>query len=326
VAQFGQELGADYLLEGSVRREADRVRVTVQLIRVHDQSRIWGESFDRFGSGVIQIQDELGNAIAGQIQVELSGGVATRQQTRILEAYEPYLLGRHFWSQLTPDSIQRSIEYFQAAVAKDPSYALAWAGLSEAYTILPITSDARPRDMWPLARKAALEAVRLNGSLSEAQEAAGMVDFWLEWDWDRAAQQLRRAIQLNANNASAHRIYAHLLSNSGRHNEALDEIAIARSLDPLSPIAKAMTGQFLFYAGRHEEAMGQLQKAFAIDPRFWVAHVFVGQIQESRGKFTAAVESLDKAYEFSGAVTRVLYPSKDTCWPEAASVPRLKGS
>jgi len=191
-------------------------------------------------------------------------------------------------------------------VAKDPSYALAFAGLAEAYTILPITSDKTPLDMWPLARKAALEAVRLNDSLSEAQAAAGMVDLWLEWDWDRAAQRLRRAIQLNSNNASAHRVYANVLSNSGRHNEALEQIAIARKLDPLSPIAHALTGQILFYAGRHEEAIGALQKAFAIDPRFWIAHLFMGQIQESRGRSAAAIESLDKAYRFSGGNTIAL--------------------
>ena len=191
-------------------------------------------------------------------------------------------------------------------MAKDPSYALAFAGLSDAYTILPITSDATPREMWPLARKAALEAVRLNGSLSEAQAAAGMVDFWLEWDWDRAAQRLRRAIQLNVNNASAHRVYAHVLSNSGRHNEAVEEIAIARKLDPFSPITNTLTGQFLFYAGRDEEAIGALQKAFAIDPAFWIAHNFMGQIQESRGRSAAAIESLDKAYQFSGGNTHAL--------------------
>lgn len=307
VAQIGQELGADYLLEGSVRREEDRVRVTVQLIRIRDQSPIWSESFDRFGSGVIQIQDELGNAIARQVQVELSPiDVAPRQQTRILEAYDPYLIGRHFWNQLTPNSIRKSIEYFQAAVAKDPSYALAFAGLAEAYTILPITSDAAPLEMWPLAKEAALEAVRLNGSLSEAQAAAGMVDFWLEWDWDRAAQRLRRAIQLNANNAAAHRVYAHVLSNSGRHNEAVEEIAIARKLDPFSPITNTLTGQFLYFAGRQEEAIGALQRAFAIDPAFWIAHTFMGQIQESRGRSAAAIESFDKAYEFSGGNTSAL--------------------
>jgi TolB-like protein/Flp pilus assembly protein TadD len=307
VGQIGHDLGADYLLEGSVRREESRVRVTVQLIRVRDQSRIWSESFDRFGSAVIQIQDELGNAIARQIQGKLSpGDIAPRQQTRILEAYDPYLLGRHFWNQLRPDSIRKSIEYFQAAVAKDPSYALAFAGLADAYTILPITSDAAPREMWPLARKAALEAVQLNGSLSEAQDAAGDVDFWLEWDWDRAAQRLRRAIQLNASNASAHVRYAQVLSNSGRPNEALEEIAIARKLDPFSPITNTLTGQFLFYAGRYDEARDALQKAFAIDPDFWVAHLLEGQIHERGGRSAAAIEEFDKAYEFSGGNTLAL--------------------
>ena len=307
VSQIGKELGADYLLEGSVRRDESRVRVTVQLMRVRDQSRIWSESFDRFGLGVIQIQNELGNAIARQIQVELSPGeMAPRQQTRILEAYDPYLLGRHFWHQLRPDSIRKSIEYFQAAVAKDPSYALAFAGLADAYTILPITSDAAPREMWPLARKAALEAVRLNGNLSEAQDAAGDVDFWLEWDWNRAAQRLRRAIQLNASNSSAHTRYAQVLSNSGRHNEAIEEIAMARKLDPFSPITIALTGQFLFYAGRLDEAKAALPKAFAIDPDFWVAHLLEGQIHERGGRPAAAIEEFDKAYQSSGGNTLAL--------------------
>jgi TolB-like protein/DNA-binding winged helix-turn-helix (wHTH) protein/Flp pilus assembly protein TadD len=307
VGQIGQELGADYLLEGSVRRDESRVRVTVQLIRVRDQSRIWSESFDRFGSAVIQIQDELGNAIARQIQGKLSPGeMAPRQQTRILEAYDPYLLGRHFWNQLRPNTIRKSIEYFQAAVAKDPSYALAFAGLADAYTILPITSDAAPREMWPLARKAALEAVRLNGSLSEAQSAAGEVDFWLEWNWDRAAQRFRRAIQLNASNATAHSRYGQVLSNSGRPNEAVEEIGIARKLDPLSPITNTLTGQFLFYAGRYDEARDALQKGFAIDPDFWVAHLTMGQIHERGGRSAAAIEEFDKAYEFSGGNTLAL--------------------
>jgi TolB-like protein len=304
VGQIGHDLGADYLLEGSVRREESRVRVTVQLFRVRDQSRIWSESFDRFGSGVIQIQDELGNAIARQIQVELSpGDMAPRQQTRILEAYDPYLLGRHFWHQLRPNSIRKSIEYFQAAVAKDPSYALAFAGLSDAYTILPITSDAAPLEMWPLARKAALEAVRLNGTLSEAQASAGDVDFWLEWDWDRAAQRLRRAIQLNASNALAHGRYAQVLSNSGRPNEAVVEIAIARKLDPFSPITHTLTGQFLFYAGRFDEARDALQKAFAIDPDFG-GRISSRQIQ--RGGRSPPQSRNSTRHEFSGGNTLAL--------------------
>jgi len=306
-SQIGQELGADYLVEGSVRRESERVRVTVKLIRVRDESRIWSENYDRFGSGVIQLQDELGNAIAREIQVELMpGDTNQREQTRMLDAYDPYLLGRHFWNQITPGAIRKSIEYFETAIAKDPSYALAFAGLADAYSILPITSDAPPRDMWPLARNAASEAIRLNDSLSEAQAAGGYVDFWLEWDWGRSAQRLRRAIQLNPNNASAHRYYAHLLSNSGRHAEAVAQISKARQLDPLSPITNAMAGQFLFYAGRYTEATEALDKAFSIDPGFWVAHVMMGQIYERTSKPEAAIQSFEKAYGSSGGSTFAL--------------------
>jgi TolB-like protein/DNA-binding winged helix-turn-helix (wHTH) protein/tetratricopeptide (TPR) repeat protein len=304
ISQIGTELSADYLVEGSVRREGATVRVTVKLIRVRDQSRIWSENYDRFGSGVIRIQDELGHAIARQIQVELLPTDANqRTQTQMLEAYDPYLLGRHFWNQVTPSAIRKSIESFQAAVAKDPSYALAFAGLADAYTILPIAGDAPPRDVWPLARNAASEAIRLNDNLSEAQAAGGYVDFWLEWDWRRSAQRLRRAIQLNPNNASARRYYAHLLSNSGSHTEAIAQITKARQLDPLSPITNAMAGQFLFHAGRNAEAIKALDKAFSVDPGFWVAHIMMGQIYEQMGKPEAAIQSFEKAYSASAGNT-----------------------
>jgi TolB-like protein/Tfp pilus assembly protein PilF len=306
-SQIGNELGADYLLEGGVRREGQSVRVTARLIRVRDQAPIWSEHYDRFGSGVIQIQDELGSAIARQIQVELLPGDSNqRKQTRMLDAYDPYLLGRHFWNQITPDAIRKSIEYFQTAITKDPSYALAYAGLADAYTILPITGDAPPREMWPLARNAASEAIRLNESLAEAQAAGGYVDFWLEWNWGRSAERLRRAIQINPNNASAHRYYAHLLSNSGRHAEAAAEIAKARQLDPFSPITNAMAGQFLFYSGRYTEAIEALEKAFSIDPGFWVAHIMMGRINERSGKPEAAIQSFEKAYSSSGGSTGAL--------------------
>lgn len=305
--QIGQELGADYLLEGSVRREGERVRVTVKLIRVRDQSQIWSENYDRTSSGIIGIQDELGSAIARQIHVELSPGeVIPRKQTRMLEAYDPYLLGRHFWNQTTPAGVRKSIEYFQAAVAKDPSYALAFAGLADAYTMLPITSDAAPLDSWLLASRAAQEAMRLDDSLAEAHAAAGLIDFWLGWDWTSATQRLRRAIQLNPNYASGHRYYAHLLANSGQHTEAATEIGKARRLDPFSPITHAMTGQFIYFAGRYQEAIEPLEKAFAIDPGFWVAHIVMGKIHERSGRPAAALESLDKAYGFSGGNTEAL--------------------
>jgi len=303
-SQIGQELGADYLIEGSVRHEGERVRVTAKLIRVRDQSRIWSESYDRFGSGVIQLQDELGNAIARQIQVELLPGESNpRKQTRILDAYDSYLLGRHYWSQVTPGAIRKSIEYYKTAIAKDPSYALAFAGLADAYRILPITSDVPPREIWALARNAAAEAIRLNESLSEAQSAGGDVDFWLEWNWGRAAERLSRAVELDPNSASSHRNYAHLLSNSGRRTEAVAQISKARQLDPVSPLTNAMAGQFLYHAERYPEAIEALAKAFSVDPSFWVAHVMRGQIYEQTGQSESALQSFEKAYSSSGGNT-----------------------
>lgn len=299
--EIGSELGADYLVEGSVRREGQKVRVTAKLIRVRDQSPVWSENYDRTGPGILQIQDELGNAIARQIGVELTqGGSNPRPQTRILDAYDAYLLGRHHWSQVTRGAIQKAIEYYRAAIAKDPSYALAFAGLADAYTILPVAAGAPPREMWPLAQSAASEAIRLDENLAEAQAAGGYVDFWLEWNWNRAEKRLRRAMQLSPNSVLAHRYYAHLLSNSGRHTEAIAQITIARQLDPLSPLTNTMAGQFLFYAGRHREATEALDKVFLIDPDFWVAHVMMGQVYEQSGKPEMAIRSFEKAYRTSG--------------------------
>jgi len=305
--QVGQELGADYLLNGSVRREGERVRVTVHLVRVRDGSQIWSENYDRFGSGVIQIQDELGSAIARQMQIELAPAEATLpQQTQLLDAYDPYLLGRHFWNQLTPPAIRKSIEYFQAAIAKDRSYALAFSGLADAYSILPVTSNVPPREVWTLAKNASSEALRLNGSLAESHSSAGLVNFWLDWDWEAAEQHLRRAIQLNPNSAGAHRTYAQVLSNSGRPADAFSEISIARGLDPFSPITNAMAGQILFYAGRSGDATEALKKAFKIDSRFWVAHMFMAHIEEAAGRFNDALISLDKAFQSSGGNSQVV--------------------
>ena len=179
---------------------------------------------------------------------------------------------------------------------------MAFAGLSTRTD----SSDYKqpPLEMWPLRKPLSKPC----GSMAVCRKRRPRLG-WSTSGWSgtgTGGQRLRRAIQLNANNASAHRAYAHVLSSSGRHNEAIEEIAIARKLDPFSPIINTMTGQFLFYAGRHEEAIGALQKAFAIDPGFWVAHLFMGQIHERAGRSSAAIESLDKAYKFSGGNTMAL--------------------
>jgi tetratricopeptide (TPR) repeat protein len=210
------------------------------------------------------------------------------------------LLGKHYWNQVTPPAVRKSIEYYQTAIAKDPAYALAFAGLADAYTMLPIIAGAAPADVWPLARNAASEAIRLNDSLSEAQAAGGYMDFWLEWNWDRSAERLRRAIQLNPNNAAAHRYYAHLLCNSGRYAESIAEITRAHQLDPVAAGTNAMAGQFLFYAGRLPEAIEALDKAFAIAPDFWVAHIMRGRVYEQSRNPEAAIESFERAYSTSG--------------------------
>lgn len=316
VSEIGRELGADYLLEGSVRREGQRVRVTVKLIRVSDQVQIWAENLDREGSAVIQVQDELGKAIAGQIQGELGGrdllgrpadgqGPALRQ-TRNLEAYEWYLLGRHFSARPSAASNLKAVEYYHAAIARDPGYALAWAGLAYALASQPIAGDGATGKFRTDALHAANEALRLNEHLAEGYVAAGRIDFWMEWDWTRAKRRLSRAIELNSNSADAYRMYAHVLSNSGAHAEAEQAIAKAQQLDPLSAMITAMRAQFRIFAGSYQEARAHAEKSIAIDPEFWIPHVVMGKVEERLGNAQSAIKSLDHAYRLSRGNTEPL--------------------
>jgi TolB-like protein/DNA-binding winged helix-turn-helix (wHTH) protein/Flp pilus assembly protein TadD len=317
VSEIGRELGADYLLEGSVRREGQRVRVTVKLIRVADQVQIWAENLDREGSAVIQVQDELAKAIAGYIQGELGGRdsvgrqardgqIVALRQTRNLEAYEWYLLGRHLSEQPSAASNQKAVEYYHLAIARDPEHALAWAGLAHALASQPIAGDGATEKFRPAAVHAANEALRLNDRLAEGYVAAGRIDFWMEWDWTRAKRRLSRAIELNQNSADAYRMYAHVLSNSGAHSEADLAITKAQQLDPLSAMITAMRAQFRIFAGSYREARIHAEKSIAIAPEFWIPHVILGKVEERLGNAESAIASLDRAYRLSRGNTEPL--------------------
>jgi TolB-like protein/Tfp pilus assembly protein PilF len=299
-AQIGHELGADYLLESSVRREADRIRVTAKLIRVQDQSQIWAESYDRTGPGAIAIQEELGIAIAR----EVTTGVALQRPAKAqrfptLEVYDLYLRGKYTWSQRTQADVRNAIEYFKLAAAKDPNYAPVQAHLAIAYTGLPINSDGVPLDALRRARPLADEALRLDANLAEAHAAAGYIDYFLEWDWERAEQSLRRAIQLNPNYDFPHVMLAHILTRTGRPTESAAEMARARQLDPLSASVHALAGHLLFESGKFKEAIEPSETALGLNANLWIAHLVLGEVYERTGRTVEAIRELDRAFESS---------------------------
>jgi tetratricopeptide (TPR) repeat protein len=299
-AEIGQELGADYLLESSVRRDADRTRVTAKLIHVQDQSQVWAESYDRAGPSAIAIQDELGSAIAREVTTGVSlQRAATARHVPTPQVYDLYLRGKYTWSQRMQPEVRNAIEYFKLAAAKDPNYAPVHAHLAIAYTSLPINSDGVPLDAWRSARPAADEAVRLDANLPEAHAATGYIDFFLEWDWPRAEQSLRRAIQFNPNYDFPHVILAHILTRTGRPTESAAEMARARQLDPLSASVHAFAGHLLFESGKFEEAIGPAETALGLNANFWIAHIVLGEAYERMGRTVEAIRELDRAFESS---------------------------
>jgi TolB-like protein/DNA-binding winged helix-turn-helix (wHTH) protein len=303
LAEIGREVGADYLLESSLRVESSRFRITTKLIRARDQVQVWSESYDREPTSMLGLQRELSAAIAQQIRLRLSPDrldALARRQTRNADAYDLYLRGRNFVNQRTPATTLTAIEYFGRATALDPNYALAWAGLSEAYGASPMNSDAPPLDVGPRARHAAANALRSDATLAEAQFASAYVNWLLDWDWAAAESGLRRATALDANHAMSHLVLGHLLSQTGRHDLARSSMQRARELDPLNPMSHAMSSQVEFQARDYPAALEHSRQAVALDPEFWIGYIQHGQALDRLNLVEPAIEALTKAGRFSG--------------------------
>lgn len=309
LTEIGNELNADYLVESTVRTEGRRLRLTSKLIRVTDQALIWSQSYERELTSVLGLQLEVSAAIAEQVRVRVSSESRVsieRRHTRNAEAYDLYMRARTLWSQRKPLTTQRAVEYYNRAIALDHEYALAWSGIADARALSPITGDADPFVMQPLARQAANEAVRADPNLAEAQTSQGILNFWLEWNWPVAERALRRAIALNPSYPLAHNALGNVLSHSGRHRDAQEEIRRARELDPLDPMMHAVSSQFAFNAHDYSGAADHARRAIRADPEFWVGHMELGQALEEMGKVDLAVESLVTAERFSGGNSKAI--------------------
>ena len=304
VSQIGSELGVDYILEGSVRREGGRARVSAQLIRVGDQTHLWARSYDRELNNVLEIENDLGRAIAEEVQANLTpqrqSGLA-RQRLVDPEAYDLYLKGRYYWNQRTPAEIKESIEYFQKATAKDPNFALAYAGLADAYNISNIVGLYSPKESLPQAAEAAMKAIELDPSLAEPHAALGMQKSHYEFDFPGAEKEFRKALELNSNSAYAHLFYSNCyLLPMGREAEAVAENQKALTLDPLSlPINNFMGVTYLF-VGDYEKSYRQFRHTIEMDPRFPLAHAYFAALLYTMGKFDEAIEENEKAEVLSG--------------------------
>lgn len=304
IREIGAELGVDYVLESSVRREGNRVRITSQLIRVKDQTHIWAETYDREVTGVLSIQQEIGTAIAGRVELQLSPqrlAAIPSQAMPSAEAHDLYLRGRYFWNQLSPPTTRRAIEYFTRATELDPQYALPWSGLADTYATSPINGDAPPLQVWPKGRQAATRAVHAAPELAETQTSLGFVKFWLDWEWLAAESAFRKAMTLNPSYAVAHRMLGIVLSHLGRREESLAAVKRARELDPLNATQHALSSQIAFAARDYGTAVQFARQAIAIDPEFWIGHVQLGQAYEQLGSPDLALDALAQAGRLSGS-------------------------
>lgn len=296
----GRDLGVESVLDGSIQRWGDQIRVTVRLVNVHSGVSLWAGTFNEKFTDIFVVQDTISERVAGALALQPTNELKrrlTKRPTENSEAYLLYLKGRYFWEKRTQENSKRAIQYYEAAIMKDPSYALAYAGLADCYATLPVTSNLRPRGVFPKARAAALKSLEIDDSLAEAHTSLAAVRFLYEWDWKSAEAEFRCALQLNPHYLVAQRFYGYFLSSMGRHAEAVAQVRKAVDLDPVSAVSNARLGQFLYHAGEYDEALEQLLNTIELDTDFWMTHLNLGRVYERKQMYREAVAELRKTCE-----------------------------
>jgi DNA-binding winged helix-turn-helix (wHTH) protein/TolB-like protein/Tfp pilus assembly protein PilF len=308
----GRALDVEAVLDSTIQYSGDRIRLTARLINVEDGATL---SFGPFDgkltklTDVFDVQDALAQSVVDALGLSLNveeRRALTKRYTENPEAYGFYMRGRHSLSKLIPSEVRKSIQFFQQAIDADPTYALAYAGMAEAYHSLPINSDVPPKDAFPQAKAAAAMALDIDESLASVHASLSMIKSWYEWDWTGAELEAKRAIALNQNLPEAHRAYALLLSTLGRYQESVAEGARARELDPLSPIMRTLESLFLYFDGRNDEARETLTKTLEMQPNFWIALLTLARVDARQGKYAEAISELNKARSFSGDNTQTI--------------------
>jgi TolB-like protein/DNA-binding winged helix-turn-helix (wHTH) protein/Tfp pilus assembly protein PilF len=296
----GRELGVHYALEGSVRREAGKVRIAVQLILMKDQTQIWARQYDRDLGSLLKLENEIANEVAQEIRftLERDRGSGEERDSKTLSpqqyaAYDSYLRGRYFWNKRTAEGFQQAIKAFEEAIDQDPNYARAYAGLADTYALVSAYDLAPQSETVPKARAAAAKALALNDRLAEAHATMAVIAQNYDWDWQKAEVEYKRAISLDPNYPTARHWYAEFLTLQGRFSEALDEIERARRLDPRSLIIAADRGAILYCDHRYDEAIQQLQAVLEMEPNFPRAYIIVFAYAE-QGRTQDALRDIAK--------------------------------
>jgi serine/threonine protein kinase/tetratricopeptide (TPR) repeat protein len=299
--KIASELNVEGVVEGTVARSGDRVRVTAQLIQAQTDQHVWAKIYERDSRDVLALQDEVARSIANEIKVKLTA----RDQARLAnarpvkpDAYEEYLKGRYFLTKFTPENVKKGIEHLELAVAKDPDYAQAYAGLANAYFF--DAGVTGPEQAVPKARASARKALELDDTLAEAHTCLAMIAFIYDWDWEGAEKEFKRTLDSNPGEAGAHASYASYLVAMGNPDEALAQIQIAQSLDPLSPGINGELAEILFVARQYDRLIALCQKMLELDPNSLPAHSSLNLAYEQRQMFAEAAAEQEKSLMLSG--------------------------
>ena len=267
ISHIGRELAVDFVVEGSVRREQDRVRITAQLIRVSDQTHLWSESYDRPAGDALNVQREVAGRIANSLAIELLGD-GRADSSSSAAAVDSYLRGRYLWNKGDRNSVRKSVEFFERAIEIDPNYAAAFAGLADSYRLLGMYYVILPAEAYPKAKAAASRALELDPSNAEARVSLGTIKFRYEWNWEEAEREFRRAIEINPSLGIAHHDYAWFLVAMERFEEGIEHMKVAQQLDPLSPLANSDVGWVYLMARRYDDAVDQINRTLELEPGF----------------------------------------------------------
>ncbi len=299
----GREQRVDAVIDGQIQKAGEKVRVTVRLLRVADGVPLWAGQFDEKMTDIFAVQDSISERLTAALAVKLTSEEQrrlTKRNTDDTEAYQLYLKGRYHLNRLTDDGFFKGRDYFQQAIDKDPNYALAYAGLADAYNALGGFDTLASKETFPKAREAAEKALKLDESLAEAHSALAVVKFSYDWEFAAAEREFRRALEINPNYSDAHKMNSYYLTAMGRFDDALKEMTRAQELDPLNLEKIAGSGEVLYHQRRYDQAIEQYRKALEMDPNSGFVHWALGRTLLAQGKYDEAVAELKKSIPLSG--------------------------
>jgi DNA-binding winged helix-turn-helix (wHTH) protein/TolB-like protein/Flp pilus assembly protein TadD len=300
----GREQKVDAVLSGSVQSLPDRIRITIQLVRVSDGYSLGADTFEEGTKQILELEDKVAERVSKSMTVHfatMTSAPAARKDTNSAEAYELYLRGRYFWSIRTEEGLRRSIEYLQQATTKDPQYARAYAGLADSYVLLASYGVESPQKAYPAARGAALNALRLDNSLADAHASLGMIAFYYGWNWSESEQEFQQALALNPNDVGAETWYGLNLAAMGRVEEAVDLVQRAKEIDPLSPEINVVLGHLYYSSRQYEKAIDVYRKVIQLNPNFARAHMRLGMTYMAQHAIGDSVHEYEEAKRLTGA-------------------------